>query len=316
MQPIETYTEIDLRPNRNLRTSSPLRVEPFNRLNRKDSYSMNQSGMLKSFDNLNLFYEKAIPENSQAVLIGVHGLGEHLGRYKWLKEFLVENRIALYLYDQRGHGKSEGIRTHVESFEEYVSDLRQVYNLVVSENSNLPIFIFGHSMGAVIASLFVINDSSNLAGLILSSAAFRPVVSFLPIKLGLGKLLRQFAPKLRIPTGISSEQISHNSEASKNYSSDPLIQKSLTLQLAVDFFSASTFAQDNISELNLPILFQHGGKDSIADVEGARAVFEKCTSSDKTFWVYPELFHELHNESLKDRNQVFQQLLKWILLRN
>jgi len=101
-------------------------------------------------DHIKLRARRAILTEAKGTIVIVHGVGEYLGRYQYLQQWLLTQGYNCYLYDHRGHGLSEGIRGDVVSFHDYAEDLAIVYNTVLVENPHLPIYVFGHSMGSLV----------------------------------------------------------------------------------------------------------------------------------------------------------------------
>ena len=111
------------------------------------------SGNLKGQGNLNLFYQGYLPAGKpKAVLLVLHGLAEHSGRYMNVVDYFVPKGYAIYGLDQRGHGQSEGMRGYVEKFSYYINDLKTFFDIVRSKHSGDKFFIVGHSVGGTIAT--------------------------------------------------------------------------------------------------------------------------------------------------------------------
>jgi len=83
-------------------------------------------GSFKNKDAQNIIYRAFIPDSPKAVVVLAHGLGEHSMKYGYFGDMLYSAGIAAFLYDQRGHGRSQGRRVCVGDFGDYVSDLRQM----------------------------------------------------------------------------------------------------------------------------------------------------------------------------------------------
>ena len=126
-------------------------------------------------DSLPLYCRWRHVESARAVILIVHGVGEHSGRYQAFEDWFCDHGYSCYGYDQRGHGRSGGVRTHVNNFLEYAEDLQLVISEVRSKNPELPVFLFSHSMGTLVALTNSIFFSDNqFAGVILSSCAIKP----------------------------------------------------------------------------------------------------------------------------------------------
>ncbi|MFX1453373.1 MAG: alpha/beta hydrolase, partial [Promethearchaeota archaeon] len=123
---------------------------------------------------LKLYYQVWRPdENPKAIVQIVHGLIEHSGRYLNVVNKLVPKGYIIYGSDHRGHGKSEGIKAFVKNFDYFVDDQKTFFELIKEKESDLPIFLLGHSMGALVSIFFASKYQDQLKGLILSGAGTR-----------------------------------------------------------------------------------------------------------------------------------------------
>ena len=127
---------------------------------------------------LNIFYQSWLPENPKAIVQVVHGFAEHSGRYLNVVNEIIPLGYGVYADDHRGHGRSEGIRNYVDSFDQYVEDEKKLYDIIKEKHPNLPIFLLGHSMGSLIA-IYVIKKYEDLyKGLILSGTGTFNLIPF------------------------------------------------------------------------------------------------------------------------------------------
>ncbi len=125
-------------------------------------------GVLESFDGLKLEYEYYLCENATASVVILHGLTEFKRKYYELCAFLLDMGLNVFIYDQRGHGKSgresnDDSVVHVSSFDAYVKDLECVIQNLVEKNASLPIYLFSHSMGGSIAALYMQKHPEKIA---------------------------------------------------------------------------------------------------------------------------------------------------------
>ena len=127
----------------------------------------------KTPEGYKLFEHRWMPEDCapRAVLVFVHGIVEHAGRYADFAKRLNDKGLSVCAYDLRGHGRSEGPRVHVGSFSEHVEDLGRFIASVRDEFPSLPLFLMGHSMGGAIVTRWTIENDPELNGLILSAPA-------------------------------------------------------------------------------------------------------------------------------------------------
>lgn len=255
-------------------------------------------------------------QSPRAVLIVVHGLAEYAGRYRPIMEELARSGISSFAYDQRGHGEAAGIRTHVDRFDDFVDDLNLMIRAVHAAYPQLPIFIWGHSMGTIVALLAASDPQMPLRGVVTTSNSleiFRrgtnPLNPFF-------RFLSWLVPRVRIPLGLDSTKISTDESVQRAYASDPQIPQTASLRLIVEFAAACEDAREAAATITLPSLVVHGEEDAIAPVEGSRALFGLLASSDKKLQLYPGLRHEVHNEVPEARREFVTLLTQWVLQRS
>jgi alpha-beta hydrolase superfamily lysophospholipase len=269
-------------------------------------------GRIQGSGEVQLFFRWVRPDRPRGVLVVVHGLGEHSGRYQALAEALVAGNFTYYSYDLRGHGQSDGPRGDVHRFNDYSEDLDAFLRMVRGREERLPIFLMGHSMGGIVAVLYALNHQAELAGLIAASTAFQLVSPPAPWSLLGSRLLSAVAPGLKLQNDLHPDQLSNDPGVAARYLADPLVQRRVTVQWANEFFGNYHQAIERAGELLLPVLVLHGGSDRIAEIAGARAFLERVSSADKTLHVYPNLRHELYNELPEYRSRVFSDLIAWL----
>ena len=254
--------------------------------------------------------------NPRAVLVIVHGLAEYAGRYRPIMEQLAANGISSVAYDQRGHGAALGARTHVDRFSELVDDLALLIRAVHTAQPQLPIFIWGHSMGTIVALLAAADPHPSIKGVITTSNSlevFRRGTN--PLN-PLFRLLSWIVPRARIPLGLDSRKISTDESVQRAYATDPQIPPTASLRLIVEFAAACEAAREAAKSIRLPWLIMHGEEDAIAPAEGSRVLFRDLASTDKQLQIYPGLRHEVHNEVPAAREQFVRLLQQWILQRS
>ena len=127
--------------------------------------------MITSFDGTKLYLKKETAADNKAVIVIVHGLCEHQGRYDYFAEKLYEVGIGTYRFDHRGHGRSEGEETFYSDFNELLDDTNVVVDMAIEENPDIPVFLLGHSMGGFTVSLYGAKyPDKKLRGIITSGA--------------------------------------------------------------------------------------------------------------------------------------------------
>lgn len=257
---------------------------------------------------------QVLAQEPKAVLLIVHGLAEYAERYRGIAERLARQRISTIAYDQRGHGRADGVRTHVDRFDHFVHDVSAVYRNVVAQFPGVPVFVWGHSMGSIASILFAANEPA-LSGLIASSNSLEvfkrgtnPLNPFI-------RFAALVAPWVRISLGLDARKISRDADVQRAYATDPLIPHTASLRLIVEFAKACEQARDLAENIAVPALVIHGRNDRIAPARGSEIFWERLRSRDKTLKIFPEGMHEVHNDIEGDR-RAFQDLIaQWILER-
>lgn len=127
-------------------------------------------GRFKGVRDLDIYHETWLPEAQvEAILLVVHGLGEHSGRYANVVDHFVPLGYAVCGFDLPGHGRSDGSREVVERFTDYIETLTAYYGIVKDWQPGKPLFLLGHSMGGLIAAYYLLDQQSVFTGAILSA---------------------------------------------------------------------------------------------------------------------------------------------------
>lgn len=261
-------------------------------------------------DGLELYYQWWQPETeTKAVLMIVHGLGEHSGRYMNLVQPLSAAGYAIYAFDNRGHGRSPGKRGYINSFEEYRQDVVAFQGLVKEWEGERPLFIMGHSLGGLITLYTLLHDSSGYAGTVISAPAL-DTGGVSAVLMAASKILSRIKPDLSVATGLDASGISRDPEVVKAYQNDPLVHGVGTPRLAVESPAAMAWCQENAAKLQIPILMLHGTADRLTSPAASRVFFDKLTAPDKTYLSYEGGYHESLNDIHHD--QVAADIQNWL----
>ncbi len=263
---------------------------------------------------LELYFQAWQPNGAlRGVVAIVHGLGEHSGRYSSLVEALTDHGLAVTTFDLRGHGKSPGLRGHVDSWSEYREDVDEFLRYTSSHFMHLPLFLFGHSLGALIVTDYVIFHPDRLAGLIVSGHPLRPTGAAKPHLLLLARILSRYKPKFVIPLGLDPSALSRDPAVVEAYRNDPLVQTKVTARWGTEALAAVARVRARAMEIEMPVLIVHGGSDEINSVEGSRELLDLVMSTDKTLRVYAGGRHEPHNDLEKE--EAITDIVDWISTR-
>ncbi|HUX57927.1 MAG TPA: lysophospholipase [Bacteroidales bacterium] len=247
-------------------------------------------------------------ENIRAVVILIHGLGEHIQRYNSLSDCFIQEGIGFTGIDLPGHGRSEGRRGYIKNY----NILREVIDIMLKSCKQtfpgIPIFIYGHSLGGGIVIDYLLHRNPKIKGAIVTSPWLR--LSFEPskIKLFIASVMKYLLPGLTQPSGLVVEYISHDKTVVEDYKNDPLVHGKISVSLCDGAFSSATYSLANASELKIHTLLLHGSNDLICSPEGSREFADKTDMVE--FKIWDGGYHELHNELFKD--DVFVYILSWI----
>lgn len=271
-------------------------------------------GKFNGYGNLNLYYQCWLPaKKPRAVLLVVHGLAEHSGRYMNMVNYFVPKDYAIYSFDQRGHGRSEGRRGYVEQFSYYVHDLITFFRMVRRRHRDARIFIVGHSVGGTIATACTVHHQGEFDGLILSGATIKPGASLSPAKIMVARCLSLLLPKMGVEV-IDATAISRDKAVVDAYVNDPLVYRGkISARLGAELIKAMQKLPYQMPKINLPILVMHGTADRLSDPEGSQMLYERVASRDKTLKLYDGFYHEIFNEP--EHKQVLNDMETWLAAR-
>jgi len=268
-------------------------------------------GTFTASANYRLFEQAWEPAGTpRSTIVLLHGYAEHSSRYQHIAACLVENGHAVYTYDHRGHGRSEGKRAYVENFNAYLEDLHIFLQRVTELSANTPIFLFGHSMGGAIGALYCIERHPDLAGLILSSPALVLEDSSSHILSYLIFAISSIFPAM--PTvKLDRRKLSHDQAVVEKACSDPLnYHGRMPARTAAEFLHATHRIQAGMDQISLPFLVFHGTADQLTDVRGSCQLYHLSCSEDKTLGLYEGFYHETFNEPKQE--QVLDELVTWL----
>ncbi len=270
-----------------------------------------QEGFFKGVRGANIYYQCWQPEGEpKAILLVVHGLAEHSGRYLNVVNYLVPRGFAVYAIDHIGHGKSEGDRVFVENFDDYTDTLKVFYDLVREWKPGKPIFLVGHSLGGLIGVIYLLDHQAELNGAVISAPLIKIADTTSPVTIFMGKLLSVLMPKSGVLI-IDAEGVSRDTKVVQAYVSDPLVYRGkVTARLGAELLKTMQRAATCASKITLPILILQGSADRIVDPGGARMLYDTVSSTDKTIKVYDGFFHEVFNEP--DHDLVLHDVADWL----
>lgn len=268
-------------------------------------------GKFKGHKNLNLYYQCWLPAGEpRAVLLVVHGLAEHSGRYMNLVNHFVPQGYAVYGFDQRGHGRSPGRRGYVERFSYFVNDLGTFLGMVRRKHHEARVFIAGHSVGGAVATAYAVHHQDEFDGLILSGATLKVGAGVSPGLIIVARVLSRLLPKMGLYI-IDASAISRDQAVVAAYVNDPLVYRGkIRARLGAELIRVMRILPPQMPGISLPILIMHGTADRLSDPDGSQMLYERVGSRDKTLKLYDGFYHEIFNEP--GRELVFADMAAWL----
>ncbi len=268
-------------------------------------------GNFKGVRNVNIFYQGWLPEkDTKAVLLVVHGLGEHSGRYMNVVNHFVPLGYAIYALDHIGHGKSEGAREMVETFEDFTETLRIFHKMVVEWQPDKSIFFLGHSMGGTIASYYLLDHQAEFKGAVISAPLVKVGESVSQATITMAKILSKIAPKMGVQA-LDVNAISRDPKVVEAYVNDPLVFHGKTpARLGAELLSALERITAEANKIELPFILVQGAEDLLVDPDGAEMFYDIASSEEKILKIYDGLYHEVFNEP--EREMVLKDVETWL----
>ncbi|XP_062522709.1 monoglyceride lipase-like [Corticium candelabrum] len=269
-------------------------------------------------DGHKIYYRRWVPQHApRAVLFLCHGVAEHIERYNPLASTLADKGILVVGNDHVGHGKSEGIRVDCRNFREYVRDLLQLVHMVKDEQPNIqsdiPHFLFGHSMGGGVAILAALDSPGLFSGVLLSA----PIVIINPeqatsFKICLVRATALLFPQLHVGS-LNFDHLSRDPEQVKAYINDPLVYtRGMKARWSLCALNALQEIEERLRDITWPYLLMHGSDDQLVLKEGSEMLHEKSQSEDKTLKIYPDYRHEILNEPKEYSDVVVNDIVSWL----
>ena len=264
----------------------------------------------KAFDGLSLYFQGwQTEQNQKGVISLVHGLGEHSGRYEYWSALLNQAGYSVLAYDLRGHGKSGGMRGHISSYNDYLDDTDLLLKETNDRYPGVPQFLYGHSLGAIIVSDYVLQRKPQITGVIISALSNKTALQEQKGKVFIAKVLGSLIPKFSLSSGLDPLTISRDPMVVTKYTNDPMVHHQITAGWGKGSIDTIDYINKHASEWTLPVLIMHGELDKLGYVEGSREFASKIRG-DCTLKIWPGMFHEVHNEPEKE--QVFEFLHQWL----
>jgi acylglycerol lipase len=232
----------------------------------------------------------------RAHLLLVHGIAEHAGRYPHLGSRLANSGIATHAFDLRGFGGSGGHRAYLDRWSHYHDDVEDRLAELRSVAGGLPVVLYGHSMGGLIALGYVLAAPPRPLPdlLVLSAPAIDAVVP--AWKRRLADILAATVPRFAIANTFPSGALSSDPAVEAAYLADPVAVHRTTARLGVALFREQDRVKNVLARggpLPVTTYVVHGSDDPIVPEWASRSLEGRANVTRR---VYQGLHHETHNE--------------------
>lgn len=263
-------------------------------------------------DGLNVFGQEWQPEGKCiAAVCLVHGMGEHSSRYAHVADFLTQNGIGVLAFDHRGHGKTDGKRGHAPNYDALMSDVEIALAQTKKQFPNVPVFLFGHSMGGNLVLNFALRNKPDIKGVICSAPWLR--LAFLPsgFDLFMAKVMLNIYPSFTQGTNLDATAISRITSEVDKYKKDPLVHDRISPAMFMACNPAGEYVLEHAEEWAYPLFLYHGIADRLTSYNASKEFVDKTKELGNVTWKSWEGgYHESHNDL--DKNKVFASILEWL----
>jgi alpha-beta hydrolase superfamily lysophospholipase len=237
------------------------------------------------------------PVRARVVLI--HGHGEYAHRYRPAIEEWSDRGIAVATFDLRGHGDSEGVRGHVDRFQDYVDDVFRVMDRVEQEpgfDAGPTPVLFAHSLGGLIAIHAALQRPDRMLGLVLSSPFLGLTLPVSLVNRAAAAAVSRIFPTFKGPTGIRGSYRTHDAELARESDSDGRLVRVGTARFLAEARLAQSRALASAHRITRPVICVQGGDDRIASASTTRAFMDRVQAAGSKLEVLPDAGHEILND--------------------
>ncbi|KAK3163394.1 hypothetical protein QOZ80_1AG0003040 [Eleusine coracana subsp. coracana] len=249
----------------------------------------------------------------RGILVIIHGLNEHSGRYLHFAEQLTARGFGVYAMDWIGHGGSDGLHGYVPSLDYVIKDIEVLLDKIMEENPGVPCFLLGHSTGGAVvlkASLYP-HIRERLEGIILTSPAIR-VKPAHPIVGAVAPIFSLVAPKLQFK-GANKRGIpvSRDPAALLAKYSDPLVYTGpIRVRTGHEILRISSYLLHNLKKVTIPFMVLHGTADRVTDPLASQDLYREAASRHKDMRLYDGFLHDLLFEP--ERDEIGAEIIDWM----
>ncbi len=274
-----------------------------------------EEGYFQGHNGFKLFWQSwSSQDKTTAALVLVHGYGEYSSRYSCFVDRLTAAGIAVFAFDHRGHGNSDGKYAHIDSFADYRGDVAAFKQLVESKVPDIPLFLYGHSMGSLIVLDFELRGPGGFKGVITSGAGFEPGGVAKPWLVFLTKKLSKIWPTFPLPMKVEGNALSRDQVEIEDYDKDKKVRRWISARWGDEMLKAIQWIGAHAHDVQWPLLMLHGEADHVNFASGSQSFISKVKYPDASIKLYPDCLHDIHRDL--DKEKVLTDLIDWINVRS
>ncbi len=257
-----------------------------------------------------VYYRKWAVKNPKIIILAVHGMGAHSGRWEAFAKFMNKNKISVYAPELPGHGEIAGDKPgQVKNLDVYEKIVVKLLDIMKKENKGAKAVLCGESMGGLIAHLTMLDYSPDFAGLIEVVPVYKDVM-----KISLAKRIKIaitsiFNPSYTVQMPYTVKDLTHAADTVKKLEKDKREHRLACAGLLISILLGQLKAISNPSGIKIPVLFLVAGMDNLGDSKFTLKFFEKL-KADKECKYYENDYHSLTIE--KNKEEIFKDMLSWI----
>lgn len=245
----------------------------------------------------------------RGIVLLVHGLGEHVGRYDPVARTLCGWGFAVRGYDHWGHGESTGLPGSLPSDTRLLDDLAEVVDATRAQHApGVPLILLGHSLGGLVVGRFVALQMRPVDALVMSSPALDAGMNAFQ-KL-LVAVLPTLLPNLRVGNGLNARYLSHDPAVVQAYQHDPKVHDRISTRLARFIADSGPATLAAAPQWTAPTLLLYAGEDKLVSPAGSRQFAATAPADVVQSRCFETMYHEIFNE--RDAAPVFDTLKAWL----
>ncbi len=273
---------------------------------RSDAHDLRE---LTARDGIRVFYRRWFSHEPSAVVLYLHGQGDHSGAFAAIGDVLAGEGLGVYAIDHRGFGLSRETRGDISSYDIYLNDIEDLVSRIEQDLPGKPVLLIGLSMGGHLAFRSAARLGKRISGVIALSPGFRGRRT--PISLVAKVLLYLLInPRQILPSIVNTPLTTRNRSHLEAIDRDPHWVGAFSARFYWATLASLSKAFKEMRRITCPVLVLQGGVDHIVDPGAGRRYFDQLASVDKEFRILPGVYHNLIAEP--EMPQLALEIAAWI----